>query len=142
MEESWRRWSDVSQDDPDNEFTDASPVASIRRIRDTDLEIIATRAGTIAGRVVAVLRRMRGMLAEHERGDLAASARDRAQEWRRAAQERAENLRGEARSRYQEARRRAEQIGREYPLQTLLAMAAAGFLIGAAVRRRRAHHAG
>jgi ElaB/YqjD/DUF883 family membrane-anchored ribosome-binding protein len=142
MEESWRRWSDASQDDPDNEFTDASPVVSIRRIRDTDLEIIAARAGNVAGRVVAVLRRVRRMLAEPERHDLAESAMDRAEEWRRAAREKAENLRWQARGRFQQARQRAEQIGRDYPLQTLLAMAAAGFLIGAAVRRRGAHHAG
>jgi ElaB/YqjD/DUF883 family membrane-anchored ribosome-binding protein len=156
MDESWRRWSDDSQDDFDAEGVKGKPRVSVRRIRDTDLERLSTEVGTIAGQAVALVRQVRQTLGQRERwkdglGDLRAYAKDRvqelrrtaethAEEWRRAALEKTAELRQQARSRYEQALRRAEQAGRDYPLQTVVVAGAAGFLLGV-VLRRRAHRA-
>jgi ElaB/YqjD/DUF883 family membrane-anchored ribosome-binding protein len=156
MEESRQSWSG------DTEYDAAGirrPVA-VKRVKGADLESLARQAGTIAGEAVALVRQVRHALGDREGGgavgrirDLRASATDRVQElrraaegrareWRRVAQEKAGNLREQARSRYEQARARAEQAGRDHPLQMVVAAGAAGFLLGAALRRRKAHRAG
>src|SRR5215469_11739015 len=119
MDESWRRWSDDSQDDVDAESVEAKPRVPIQRIRDTDLERLATEVGTIAGQAVALVRQVRQTVGRREKwknglGDLRASAKDRvqelrrtaemhAEEWRRAALEKTAELRQQARNRYEQA---------------------------------------
>ena len=156
MDEPWRRWSDISQEDADAENLSLKQPVSVRRIRDTNLEQLAAEVGTIAGQAVALVRKVRETAGREEwKGgisDLRASAKGRvqqlrrsaeehAEEWRRLAVEKTEELRRQARTRYQQARGRAEQVGHDYPLQTVLAAAAAGFLLGIALRLRKAHHA-
>lgn len=163
MDESWRRWSDESlehsedrsEDDSEGKTVELKPPLSVKRIRDTDLERLAAEVGTIAGQAVALVRQVRETVGERESwkngiGDLRASAKNRvqelrrsaeehAQEWRRLALEKTAELRRQARSRFEEARGRAEQAGRDYPLQTVVAAGAAGFLLGIALRKRKAH---
>src|SRR5262249_12631846 len=150
-------WSDISQEDADAESLDMKQPVSIRRVRDTDLERLAKEAGTIAGQAVALVRKVRETAGRREEwkggiSDLRASAKgslqklrrsaeEHAEEWRRLAVEKTEELRRQAQTRYQQARGRAEQVGRDYPLQTVLAAAAAGFVLGIALRLRKAHHA-
>jgi ElaB/YqjD/DUF883 family membrane-anchored ribosome-binding protein len=157
MDEPWRRWSDISQDDSDAESLELKKPLSVRRIRNTDLERLAAEVGTIAGQAVALVRQVRETVGRREDwkggiSDLRASAKGRvqqlrrsaeehAEEWRRLALEKTEALRRQARTHYQQARGRAEQVGRDYPLQTVVAAGAAGFLLGIVLRRKKAHHA-
>jgi len=157
MNESWRRWSDISRDDSEENSVELKEPVSVKRIRDTELERLAEEVGTIAGQAVALVRQVRGTLGERKRwksgiDDFRASAKDRvqelrrsaeahAEEWRRLALEKTEELRKQARTRYQHTRVRAEQISRDHPLQTVIAAGATGFLLGIALRRKKAHHA-
>jgi ElaB/YqjD/DUF883 family membrane-anchored ribosome-binding protein len=157
MDKSWRRWSDISQDDSEADNVDLKPPVTVRRIRNTELERLAGDIGAIAGQAVALVRQVRETVGERKRwksgiDDLRTSAKGRvqelrrsaeahAQEWRRLALEKTEELKKQARARYEQTRGRAEQIGRDYPVQTVLAAGAAGFLLGVALRRRKAHHA-
>jgi ElaB/YqjD/DUF883 family membrane-anchored ribosome-binding protein len=157
MDEPWRRWSDISQEDADAESFDLKKPVSVRRISDTDLERLAAEVGTIAGQAVALVRQVREKVGRREdwkggisdlreaaKGrvqQLRRSAEEHAEEWRRLALEKTEELRQQTRTRYQQARGRAEQVGRDYPLQTVVAAGTAGFLLGIALRRRKAHHA-
>src|SRR5262249_9047425 len=98
MDEPWRRWSDISQEDADAESLAIKQPASIRRVRDTDLERLAKEAGTIAGQAVALVRKVRETAGRREEwkggiSDLRASAKGRLQQLRRSAEEHAEEWR-------------------------------------------------
>jgi ElaB/YqjD/DUF883 family membrane-anchored ribosome-binding protein len=102
----------------------------------------AVQVGTIAGRAVAIVGRVRrrwyqfdprqaaGEAAETLRRETAA----RSEEWREAAKRRGEELRDRAKARYERGRAKAEQLGQDHPAHVVLAAAAAGFVLGAGLR--------
>jgi ElaB/YqjD/DUF883 family membrane-anchored ribosome-binding protein len=135
------------------------------------LEQRAAELGAAAGKIVFIVRqtkerveklahqgpirdRVTGLAenakvrAEHLRQVAAA----RAQEWTHAAQarttelgrqasEKTADLARQAKSRYFQARDRANQTVREYPVHTVLAAGAVGFLLGVGLRIRRTRRA-
>jgi ElaB/YqjD/DUF883 family membrane-anchored ribosome-binding protein len=60
-------------------------------------------------------------------------------EWSEVAGERFQELRRELSSALSTYRERAQQLAEEYPLQTIAAIAGAGFALGVALRIRRSH---
>ncbi|MGC2695048.1 MAG: hypothetical protein WA738_04580 [Candidatus Angelobacter sp.] len=138
--------------------------------RGSSLEQRAAELGTAAGKVVVMARQAREALAKLPRhrvldpiSDLAETTRIHAEnlgkiaahktvEWTDAAREKTLELRNEARekaaelgrqakSNYYRARIRANQVVREYPVHVALAAGAVGFLVGVALRIRRANRA-
>ncbi len=69
------------------------------------------------------------------------SVQDKAVDLRSQAREKAAELGRQARSSYYRVRLKANQTVREYPVETALAAGAAGFLLGVALRIRRASRA-
>lgn len=61
-------------------------------------------------------------------------------EWSELAGERIQDFRRELSSALSPYRKRAQQFAEEYPLQTIAAIAGAGFALGVALRIRRSHH--
>jgi ElaB/YqjD/DUF883 family membrane-anchored ribosome-binding protein len=134
------------------------------------LEQRAAELGTAAGKVVSMVKHAR-LTVEHlpdhpvfdRLSGLADNARARAEYLRSVAAERAQrfassargmtaelgrqarektaDLGRQARSGYFRARIRANQTAREYPVQVVLAAGVVGFLIGVALRIRRANRA-
>lgn len=106
----------------------------------TDIERRAGRIGTLAGRVVALLRQAQEKLNDEQSwNNLRSSAENRTEEWRQAAAMRAQEWRRQAESSYQQARERARQAAHDYPLHVALAAGVAGFIVGAALRAGRTH---
>lgn len=69
------------------------------------------------------------------------AAQDKAAELGQQAREKTAELGRQARANYYRARLKANQTVREYPVETALAAGAAGFLLGVALRIRRANRA-
>jgi ElaB/YqjD/DUF883 family membrane-anchored ribosome-binding protein len=69
------------------------------------------------------------------------AAQDKAAELRQQAREKTAELGRQTRSNYYRVRLKANQTVREYPVETALAAGAVGFLLGAALRIRRASRA-
>jgi ElaB/YqjD/DUF883 family membrane-anchored ribosome-binding protein len=134
------------------------------------LEQRAADLGTAAGKVVSMVRQARltvehlpehpvfdrlSGLADNARAraeylrsvaaeraqQLTQVARDKTAELGRQARERTADLGRQARSGYFRARIRARETAREYPVQVVLAAGVVGFLIGVALRIRRANRA-
>ena len=136
----------------------------------SSLEQRAAELGAAAGRAAAIMRQTRDSvesLARHSIYDrvaaLAENARIRTQSLRRRAglrvqeitqtaqdkaaelgsqaREKTAELGRQARNNYYQARLKAKQTVREHPVETALAAGAAGFLLGIALRIRRASRA-
>jgi hypothetical protein len=116
----------------------------------------AVQVGKVAGTAVALFRdaqrrfREPGRIQDDRIGEFTAAAKSRvwelrreaaehAEDWRRAALEKTAELRKQTKARYEQARARANQVGRDYPVQLIVAAGVVGFLIGAGLRIRRAH---
>jgi len=139
-------------------------------IESSSLQQRAADLGAAAGRIALIMRQTRENvenLAQHEIYDrvsrLAENARIRTESLRRrtgvrvqefthAVQDKAADLRNQAREKtaklgrqtrtnYYRVRLKANQTVREYPVETALAAGAAGFLLGVALRIRRASRA-
>jgi ElaB/YqjD/DUF883 family membrane-anchored ribosome-binding protein len=139
-------------------------------IERTSLEQRAAELGTAAGRIALIMRETKENvenLAQHGIYDrmirLAENARIRSESLRRRAGARVHELRHtvqdkaaelgqqarekttelgrQARSQYYRTRLKANQTVREHPVETALAAGAAGFLLGVALRLRRASRA-
>ena len=114
-----------------------------------ELERRAVQVGTIAGRAVAIFRRVRRQWYQFDTkqavGDAAETVRReaeaRSREWRKAAEVRSAQLRDRARAGYERTRVRAEEMGRDYPAQVVLVAAAVGFVLGAGLRVWRSSRA-
>jgi ElaB/YqjD/DUF883 family membrane-anchored ribosome-binding protein len=136
----------------------------------SSLEQHAAELGAAAGKVVVIMRQTKEnlehltqhaiydrltVLAENAKvraEQLARVAGARVQEYRQSAQvkaaelgrnarEKSGNLARQAKTGYASARRRADQTVQEYPVHVALAAGAVGFLIGVALRVRRAKRA-
>ena len=107
----------------------------------------AVQLGTVAGKAVAVVRKVRRQWQESgdQDQDVVAKAKKaaevlrreaaaRTEEWRRAARKRSAELGRQAKESYRRTRARAEQVGRDYPLQLVLAAGIAGLVLGAGLR--------
>ena len=113
----------------------------------------AVQLGTVAGKAVAVLRKARRhwneggqdqdavakakKVAETLRRETAA----RTEEWRQAALMRSAELRRQAKAGLERTRARAEKVGRDHPLELVLASAVAGFVLGIGLRVWRSQRA-
>jgi ElaB/YqjD/DUF883 family membrane-anchored ribosome-binding protein len=123
------------------------------------LERTATQAGSALGRAAAAVRNIQERLAEGGeespaqkfkvitgRGraraqEFSQSATARAQEWTEFFRERGLVLKDRAQERWQRARTQARRVADERPIHVALGAGAVGFLLGVALRIRRAHHA-
>ena len=134
------------------------------------LERHAAELGAAAGKIVVMMRETKANLeniAQHEIYDRVSNLAEdakiraehlrrlagaRAQEWSRIAQEKATELRHQAsvksselaeqaKAGYLQARRKADHTVREYPIHVAVAAGVAGFLIGFALKVRRAKRA-
>lgn len=83
------------------------------------------------------LRRRAGVRVQ----ELTHAVQDKAADLRDQAREKTTELGRQARSNYYRVRLKANQTVREYPVETALAAGAAGFLLGVALRIRRASRA-
>ena len=114
----------------------------------------AVQLGTVAGKAMAVLRKARRQWQDTGEADQDAVAKTkkvaetlrreaavRSQEWRQAAMKRSAELRRQAKAGFDRTRARAEQVGRDYPMQVVLAAAIGGFVLGAALRIWRSKRA-
>jgi ElaB/YqjD/DUF883 family membrane-anchored ribosome-binding protein len=139
-------------------------------IQSSSLEQRAAELGAAAGRIALIMRKTKEnvenlahhriydrvrRLAENARNrtesvrrragaqvqKLAHVAQDKAAELGHQAREKTAELGQQARSNYYRARLKANQTVREYPVETALAAGAAGFLLGVALRIRRASRA-
>ena len=123
------------------------------------LEHRAAQAGSAIGRAAAAVRNIQERLTEGGeespaqkfkvitgRGraraqDLTEAATARAQEWMQLLRERGLELKDRAQERWQQARVEARRVADERPIHVALGAGAVGFLLGVALRIRRAHHA-
>ena len=123
------------------------------------LEQRARQAGSALGKAVAALRNMQEKLRERRgesagdkirviagRGraraqEIGETAASRAQEWGEIARERSQELKRRAQAQWDRAQAKARSTAQEKPVQVALGAAAAGFLLGMALRIRRARHA-
>lgn len=131
------------------------------KVTGRELEKRAAQLGTVAGKAVAVFREARRQWQQASQGSgedcfagLGATAKAkrvaeilrhqsaaRSEQWRRTAHAKTADLRRQARSGYEQARARAQQVGRDYPTQVVIAAAVAGFLLGAGLRIWRSKRA-
>ncbi|HEX7284744.1 MAG TPA: hypothetical protein VF532_01090 [Candidatus Angelobacter sp.] len=123
------------------------------------LEHRAAQAGSAMGRAAAAVRNIQERLTEGGaqgpkqkfkvitgRGraraqELSHAATARAQEWTELLRERGLELKDRAQERWQQARVQARRVADERPIHVALGAGAVGFLLGVALRIRRAHHA-
>lgn len=116
--------------------------AKVRPIAESELERRARQVGTLAGKVVSLLREVQEKLEEPEGwNDLRSAARGHAEDLRQAAAQRAQEWRRQAESSYQQARERAGQTARDYPLHVALLAGLVGFVLGAGLRIGRTNRA-
>jgi ElaB/YqjD/DUF883 family membrane-anchored ribosome-binding protein len=109
----------------------------------------AVRVGALAGRAVAILRRVRRQWRQFDPQQAAGGAAQRlrrettarSEEWRQTAKVRGAELRDRAIAGYERTRARAERLGNDYPAQVVLVAAAAGFVLGAGLRVWRSNRA-
>jgi ElaB/YqjD/DUF883 family membrane-anchored ribosome-binding protein len=170
MAERLHQSSDVPEFDT---YPSTPPINESERLLEkgrSPLEQRAAELGTVAGKVVSILRQAGSSvknLPDHpivERiSDLAGGARERVDQLRTAALENAQHAANLARDKtaelgrqvkertadlgrqakfgYYRARLRANQTVREYPVHVALAAGVVGFLIGIGLRIRRANRA-
>ena len=148
----------------DNVSTGRSPIES------SSLEQRAADLGAAAGKIALIMRQTKenvenlaqhgiydrvSRLAENARmrteslrqrvgarvQELTHAVQDKAAELRYQARERTTELGRQTRSNYYRVRLKANQTVREHPVETALAAGAAGFLVGVALRIRRASRA-
>jgi ElaB/YqjD/DUF883 family membrane-anchored ribosome-binding protein len=132
-------------------FPGDEPKVSVYTI-DSELEKRARQIGTMAGQFVARIRRagrftepggpiddLRSRAAQ-KADEFREQAATWAKEWRQTAQEKSADFTRRARASYEQARGRTNQLGHDYPWHVLLAAGIAGFVLGAALRVRRASH--
>jgi ElaB/YqjD/DUF883 family membrane-anchored ribosome-binding protein len=123
------------------------------------LEHTAAQAGSAIGRAAAAVRNIQERLTEGGeespaqkfkvitgRGraraqELTQTATARAQEWTQLVRERGLELKDRALERWRQAREQARRVADERPIHVALGAGAVGFLVGVALRIRRAHHA-
>jgi ElaB/YqjD/DUF883 family membrane-anchored ribosome-binding protein len=123
------------------------------------LEHRAAQAGSAMGRAAAAVRNIQERLTEGGKESpaqkfkvITGRGRTRAQEFRQAATARAQewtellrerglDLKDRAQERWQRARVEARRVADERPIHVALGAGAVGFLLGVALRIRRAHHA-
>ncbi len=108
-------------------------VAAVRNMR----ESLRRREGESAGEGIRGIA-IRGKGRVEELGEIAAS---RAQEWGTVVRERGQELRRRAQELWDRAQAKAQSTAREKPVHVALGAGAAGFLLGVALRIRRARHA-
>lgn len=159
MAEALHRGSDI----PDFDTFPSSPDKQLPERGVTDgrsrLQEPAARAGSMLGKAVVAIRnaqeKLRSTTTASGPGtvsDIADQARDRAEEigqaaaqrarqWKEALRERTYELRRQARNGIYRVRLRTTRATQEYPVQVALAAGAAGFLLGVALRIRRAYRA-
>ncbi len=126
---------------------ESSPV--LVEVRGTIWERRAVQVGTLAGRAVAIFRRVRRKWYQFDpqaaAGDAAERLRRettaRSEEWRETAKARGAELRDRAIAGYERTRARAERLGNDYPAQVVLVAAAAGLVLGAGLRVWRSNRA-
>src|SRR4029077_6642844 len=125
--------------------TAAGRIALIMRETKENVENLAQRG--IYDRVsrLAETTRVRAEYLRRRTGarvqELAHAVQDKAADLRDQAREKTVELGRQARSNYYRVRLKANQTVREYPVETALAAGAAGFLLGVALRIRRASRA-
>jgi hypothetical protein len=138
--------------------SDASPPARpvlVRRIRETDLERLAVQLGTVAGNAFAAYSGVRRILKEQglassgdKSGDLAAKAKERAEQTLRATAERISAWRRSAWGKIadtdqgrhiQRSKQRTGQPERGYPLHVVLATGLVGAVLGTVLGVRKSH---
>jgi hypothetical protein len=130
----------------------ASPV--FVEVTDREWERRAVQLGTAAGKVVALVRRVRRQWQESGGQDpdavgkagkaadaLHREAAARTEQWRQAAMKRSAELRRQAKAGYERSRDRAQQVGRDYPMQVVLVAGIAGFVLGTGLRVWRSKRA-
>jgi|ERR1043166_2962061 ElaB/YqjD/DUF883 family membrane-anchored ribosome-binding protein len=139
-------------------------------IQSSSLEQRAAELGAAAGRIAVIMRETKEnvenlaqhgiydrvtRLAENARirteglrrragvrvQELTHTVQDKAADLRYQAREKTAKLGRQAKSNYKRVRLKANQTVREYPVETALAAGAAGFLLGVALRIRRASRA-
>src|SRR6478752_6635795 len=150
MAESVHKSSDIPNFDtypatPSDEMADYKGVerAATGRssLESSSLTQRAAELGAAAGRNALIrtesLRRRTGARVQ----ELTHTVQDKAAELRDQAREKATELGRQARSSYYRVRIKANQTVREYPVETALAAGAVGFLLGVALRIRRASRA-
>ena len=116
--------------------------APVSKLAESDLERRARQIGTLAGRVVALLRQTQERLNDQESwNNVRGSAEDRAGQIRQAAARRTQKWRRQAEKSYQQARERAREAVRDYPVHVAVGAGVAGFIAGAALRIRRTRRA-
>ena len=124
-------------------------VATVRKAQDRVRNIASGSSESAAG--LAQTAKDKARLAVARMGDLADSARSKAQEWRETAASQADHLRqatqqkaadlgSQIKTGYFRARTRANQAARDYPLHVVLAAGILGFAIGVGLRIWRANH--
>jgi ElaB/YqjD/DUF883 family membrane-anchored ribosome-binding protein len=123
----------------------AGRVALILRQTGENLEHIARfsvydRLRTLADNARARSERLRQITASKAQ-ELRRTAQDKAAELGRQTQEKAVEMGRHARTNYYLARIKAKQTVRDYPVETALAAGALGFVVGVALRIRRAKRA-
>lgn len=123
------------------------------------LEKRAREAGSALGKAVAALRNMQEKIRERRGGsagdklrviagrgkaraqEIGETAASRAQEWGVIARERSQELKRRAQEQWDRAQAKARSTAQEKPVQVALGAGVAGFLLGMALRIRRARHA-
>src|SRR6478609_9409556 len=169
MAESMHNSSDIPNFDT-YPSTPPERLLDTRSAERSSLEQRAAELGAAAGRIALIMRETKEnvenlaqhgiydrvrMLAENARirtesmrrragarvQELTQTAQDKAAELGQQAREKTAALGRQARSNYYRARLKANQTVREHPVETALAAGAAGFLLGVALRIRRASRA-
>lgn len=124
-------------------------VATVRKAQDKVRNIAS--GGSKSAASLTETAKDKARLAVARVGDLADSARSKAQEWRETAVSQADHLRqvtqqkaadlgSQIKTGYFRARTRANQVARDYPLHVVLAAGILGFAIGVGLRIWRANH--
>jgi hypothetical protein len=130
----------------------ASPV--FVEVTGREWERRAVQLGTVAGKAVALVRRVRRQWQESGGQDQDALSKARkaadvlrreaaasTEQWRQAAMKRSAELRRQAKAGYERSRDRAQQVGRDYPVQVVLVAGIAGFVLGTGLRVWRSKRA-
>ena len=123
----------------------AGRIALIMRETKENVENLAQRGIYDRAKELAENARLRTESLRRRTGarvqELTHAVQDKAAELRDQAREKTVELGRQARSNYNRVRLKANQTVREHPVETALAAGAAGFLVGVALRIRRASRA-
>jgi ElaB/YqjD/DUF883 family membrane-anchored ribosome-binding protein len=113
------------------------------------LERTAEQAGSAVGRAAAAVRNIQEKFtqaggegpARARAQELSQAATARAQEWMQLVRERSLELKDRAQERWEQTRAQARRLVDERPIHVAVGAGAIGFLLGVALRIRRARHA-